>query len=114
MDRPPPRFPRELRLEFKMPKMVGKIHIGHNKCSVGDLTIIVYAVSSQIQCAAWRDAAGILECVWLASAFRSGLARSSFNLRLHPPPEPAGKRQQAAFGKAVASRMHSKSPWVVI
>ena len=35
-----------------------------------------YAVSSRIKLAIWRDAGGILDCVWLATAFRSGLAVS--------------------------------------
>ena len=43
----------------------------------------------------------------LPPLFPSGPACADFTLRLHPPPEPAGKRQQAAFGKAEASRPHS-------
>ena len=45
----------------------------------------------------------------LPPLFPSGLARADFTLRLHPPPKPAGKRQQAACVKAAASRSHSKS-----
>ena len=37
------------------------------------------AVSSQIKLTVWFDAAGILECVWLATAFSSGLARVDFS-----------------------------------
>ena len=35
---------------------------------------------------------------------------ASISVKLHPPLEPVRKRQQAAFGKAAASRTHSKSP----
>ena len=43
------------------------------------ITVLDYAVSSQIKLAVWRDAGSILECVWLATAFSSGLARVNFS-----------------------------------